>query len=73
MRFPVVSGRDAVRAFQQLGFVLDHQTGSHAIMYRDNPFGRASIPQHSGVKVGTLLGILRKAGVTREEFLAALR
>jgi hypothetical protein len=30
------------------------------------------IPMHSELKVGTLAGVLRQAGVTPEEFIAAL-
>ncbi|HLF16784.1 MAG TPA: type II toxin-antitoxin system HicA family toxin [Candidatus Thermoplasmatota archaeon] len=73
MRLPVVSGRDAVKALCRLGFEFHHQTGSHLILSRRRPLGFASIPNHPEIRKGTLLAILRKAGVTREEFLAALR
>ena len=68
-----VSGRAAIRAFERLGFVFDHQTGSHVVLYRRYPPGRASIPDHAVVKAGTLAGILRAAKVSREEFLRVLR
>ena len=29
-RLPVVSGRELVRAFEELGYVLDRQKGSHS-------------------------------------------
>ncbi len=28
-RLPVCSGADAVKAFRQMGYEVDHQTGSH--------------------------------------------
>jgi predicted RNA binding protein YcfA (HicA-like mRNA interferase family) len=31
-RLPVCSGADAVKAFRQLGYEVDHQTGSHIIL-----------------------------------------
>ncbi len=31
-RLTVCSGQDAIRAFQKLGYQLDHQTGSHIIL-----------------------------------------
>jgi predicted RNA binding protein YcfA (HicA-like mRNA interferase family) len=31
-RLPVCSGQDAIRAFQKLGYQVDHQTGSHIIL-----------------------------------------
>jgi hypothetical protein len=41
-------------------------------MYRQDPPGRASIPDHAVIKAGTLSGILRAAKVLRTEFLDAL-
>ncbi|HXK27057.1 MAG TPA: type II toxin-antitoxin system HicA family toxin [Candidatus Binatia bacterium] len=31
---PVISGREAAKAFQKIGFLFHHQTGSHMIYYR---------------------------------------
>ena len=73
MRFPVVSGRAAEKALARLGFQFQRQVGSHRILVRLDPFGVASVPMHEGIKVGTMLGILRKANVSRKEFLEALR
>jgi predicted RNA binding protein YcfA (HicA-like mRNA interferase family) len=30
-KLPVISGKEAVKAFTQVGYELDHQTGSHMI------------------------------------------
>lgn len=73
MRLRGISGRDAIRALQRLGFAVDHQTGSHVILYRAEPRGRASVPLHDTLKAGTLSGLLRQAGIGRDEFLEALR
>ena len=41
----VVSGRDAVKAFEKLGFVFHRQKGSHIIL--SHPNGRhLSVPDH---------------------------
>lgn len=72
MRFPVVSGRAARRAFERLGFEFHHMSGSHAIMVRHEPPSVAAIPMHVELKVGTLLGIMRRAGVERDDFLRVL-
>ena len=46
-RLPVVSGRDLVRAFRGLGYVLDRQQGSHMILRRESPpHRRLVIPDH---------------------------
>ncbi|MBU6437960.1 MAG: type II toxin-antitoxin system HicA family toxin [Betaproteobacteria bacterium] len=68
---PVVSGADAVRALERLGFVCTRQRGSHVMMRRDTQ--GCVVPRHKELKTGTLSGVLKQAGVSVEEFIAALR
>ena len=69
---PVVSGREAAKAFAKLGFLYDHHSGPHMIHY--HPSGRhLSIPDHSELDRGTLRRLIRHAGITVEKFLALLR
>ncbi len=42
-RLPVCSGQDAVRVFEKLGYVVDHQTGSHIIL-RHVEMRRLTVP-----------------------------
>ena len=68
---PVISGRDAAKAFQKMGFLLHRQRGSHMILYHAN--GRhLSIPDHKELDRGTLRALIRGAGITVEEFIALL-
>lgn len=69
-KLPHVSGREAVRALEKLGFVQLRQNGSHLIMRRGSV--GCVIPMHREIKIGTLTGILRQAGVSPEEFIDAL-
>jgi predicted RNA binding protein YcfA (HicA-like mRNA interferase family) len=69
-KLPHVSGRDAVRAFERLGFVQLRQKGSHLIMRRGSV--GCVVPMHREIKIGTLTGVLRQAGVSAEEFIGAL-
>jgi len=69
-KLPHVSGREAVRAFERLGFVQLRQKGSHLIMRR-GAVG-CVIPMHREIKIGTLTGILRQAGIPPKEFIGAL-
>jgi len=69
-KLPHVSGREAVRAFERLGFVQLRQKGSHLIMRR-GAVG-CVIPMHREIKIGTLTGILRQAGISTKEFIGAL-
>lgn len=64
-----------MRAFQRLGFFLERQRGSHAVLKKVTPAGEIGcvIPMHREVSAGTLRSALKQAGVTVEEFTAALR
>ncbi len=69
-KLPIVSGSEAVKAFQLLGFTVVRQKGSHVIL-RKNMNG-CVITNHREIKTGTLAGILKQAGVSVEEFISAL-
>jgi predicted RNA binding protein YcfA (HicA-like mRNA interferase family) len=67
---PRVSGREVIRALEKLGFAVKRQRGSHVILRRGS-IG-CVVPDHKELKTGTLNGVLRQAGVSAEEFIAAL-
>ena len=68
---PHISGADAVRALQKLGFIVARQKGSH-IMLRRGSTG-CVVPNHRELKLGTLSSVLKQAGVSTDEFMAALQ
>jgi predicted RNA binding protein YcfA (HicA-like mRNA interferase family) len=70
MKLPVVSGKDAVRAFGKLGYVMVRQTGSHIRMKHQSDRSKKplTIPNHSVVGKGLLRKLLRDAEITIEEF-----
>jgi predicted RNA binding protein YcfA (HicA-like mRNA interferase family) len=70
---PVVSGRDARRAFERLGWTFNRQKGSHMILLRPGHIASLSIPDHRELAVGTLRKLIRAAGITVDEFVQALR
>jgi predicted RNA binding protein YcfA (HicA-like mRNA interferase family) len=69
-KLPRISGPDIVRTLQRLGFAVARQRGSHVVMRRGS--SGCVVPNHREVKVGTLAGVLRQAGVAAEEFISAL-
>ncbi len=69
-KFPGLSGAQIVRALERLGFVVARQSGSHIVMRRNGQ--GCVVPNHKEVKVGTVNGVLRPAGVTAEEFNSVL-
>jgi len=70
-KLPHISGAQAIRALERLGFVVARQSGSHVVM-RKGSVG-CVVPNHKDVKVGTLAGVLRQAGVSADDFLRVLR
>lgn len=66
---PRVSGRQAVAALERLGFEVVRQRGSHMVLRRDS--AGCVVPKHRQLKVGTLAGLLRQAGVSHEQFRGA--
>lgn len=71
---PIVSGAQAVKALQRLGFQVDRQRGSHVVMKRTTPEGARGcvILMHREVALGTLRAALKQAGVSIEEFAQAV-
>ncbi len=67
-RLPTVSGRQAVAAFEKVGFEVRRQRGSHIIMARTGTPVTLSVPDHRRLKSGTLRALIRKAGLTVQEF-----
>ena len=73
-KLPRVSGAEAVRALERLGFIRVRQRGSHVVMkrvQRDATHG-CVVPLHPELAIGTLRGIMKQAMVTVEEFSRAL-
>jgi len=68
---PILSGREAVRAFASLGWVEARRRGSHIVLVRDGSDVTLSVPDHRELGRGTLRGLIRCAELTVQEFLSA--
>jgi predicted RNA binding protein YcfA (HicA-like mRNA interferase family) len=65
---------EIAKALSRIGYVTDHQTGSHTILRQSRyPFRRITVPNHKEIAKGTLRAIIRQAGLETEEFLELLR
>lgn len=71
-RLPVVSGRQLIRALEQVGWEVIRQRGSHVRLKHPNRSNFLVVPLHRELKKGTLNGILKDAGVDREELARLL-
>ena len=69
-----VSGQEAIRTLERLGFEEVRQRGSHVVLKKQTPGGALGcvIPLHRELAIGTLRGILKQAGVTSDEFMENL-
>ncbi|WP_370869634.1 type II toxin-antitoxin system HicA family toxin [Nitrosomonas sp.] len=54
-----------------MGFSVEHQRGSHIVLRKGS--SGCVVPNHHELKVGTLSGILKQAGVSPDEFIKVLR
>lgn len=74
-KLPVVSGRQAIRVLERLGYQVVRQRGSH-IRLRDESDPEhlpVTVPDHRTLKPGLLRQILRDANLTVDEFVDLLR
>lgn len=61
------SGMEVVKALRRIGFVVDHQRGSHLFMHNLERNISIIVPLHKEIKKGTLNNIIKKVGITLDE------
>ena len=64
-----IKPKEIIRLLQDRGFYIHHQRGSHVYLksYSD-PTILVTVPLHNkDLKIGTLLSILRQAGISKED------
>jgi predicted RNase H-like HicB family nuclease len=74
-KLPVISGREAIKAFERVGYQVVRQRGSH-VRLRDetDPNHRPlTVPNHKTLKLGLLRKLLRDADLTVDEFTELLK
>jgi predicted RNA binding protein YcfA (HicA-like mRNA interferase family) len=65
-----ISGAEAIKALERLGFSTTRQTGSHVRMAKGNR--RVTVPVHRNLVIGTFQSVLRQANVSMDDFMNAL-
>lgn len=72
-----ISGKQAVDALERAGWRATRIKGDHQILKHHDPrpgaYATVAVPLHRELKIGTLAGILRRVGMTAEEFRVLLR
>ena len=61
--------KNFIKILQKKGYFVDHQTGSHVILYKNNHSVPLVVPKHNKqLKIGLLRGILRQTEISLEEY-----
>lgn len=54
-KLQTISGRDLCKILAEIGFEIDHQTGSHIILRQNKyPYRRLTVPDHKEIAKGTM-------------------
>ena len=69
---PVCSGAEAIRAFERAGWLQASQKGSHVTMIKSGAVVVLTVPLHRELGRGLLRSLIRKAGMTVDEFVDLL-
>jgi predicted RNA binding protein YcfA (HicA-like mRNA interferase family) len=66
----IFSGNEVCRILEKNGFVVVRQRGSHIIMQQktEGTTITVPVPNHSEIRIGTLLSIIRQSQVPRKAF-----
>jgi len=69
-KLPILKPKKIIQKLKKLGFVEDHITGSHIILYHPQTKKRAVVPYHlKDLPSGTLISLLKEAGISKEKFI----
>ncbi len=71
-KLPVLSGKEVVSILIKMGYIHLRTSGDHAILKKEGEKGKSVIPVplHKELAIGTLISIIKQAGLKREEFLS---
>jgi len=70
-KLPIISGREACRRFEKLGYRIVRQKGSHIRLLHSEDSSRKplTIPDHPELGKGLLRKLIRDADITIDMFL----
>ncbi len=71
-QLPNLSGKEVVKAFENLGWEFSRQSGTHIVLTKDGEMASLSVPNHKEVAKGTLRSLIRAANLTIDEFVKAI-
>jgi predicted RNA binding protein YcfA (HicA-like mRNA interferase family) len=74
-KLPVLSGHKLIQILGKIGFVPARQAGSHVVLVKTDQTGKHAVvvPNHKEIDKGTLVEIIRQAGLKREDFIKLVK
>jgi len=75
MKLPILPAKKIIKVLEKDGFNVVRQKGSHISLYKksDDKTYLVVVPDKKEVKRGTLVGILKQAGMSRGRFFELLK
>ena len=65
VKLPVLSGEELIKALKKAGFQVVRSRGSHVSLHKGEY--KTIVPLHYEISKGTLLGILKQCGLSKED------
>ena len=70
-KLPVLSGKELIAVLKGIGFQFVRQRGSHISLQKG--VYKAVVPLHDELARGTLLGILKQCGLSKEDLINLMK
>ncbi len=71
-QLPVISGKEAIKAFERAGWEQVRKKGSHVSLKKNGEIAVLTVPLYKKLDRGTIRALIRSAGLSVEEFISLL-
>ena len=69
-KLPVAKPREVIKKLQKAGFVIDHVSGSHYVLYNEDKTFLVTVPYHTKpLKRKTFASILKQANLSVGDYI----
>ena len=72
-KIPLLNSDKVVKTFRKFGWEIARQRGSHIILVKAGHIATLSVPKQREIARGTLRSLIKKADLTIEEFINAIK
>lgn len=71
---PIITSKKLIKSLLKNGYYIDHQTGSHIVLYKNDFKSPIVIPNHNkDLKMWTLKSILKQAELSTDDLFEMLK